>query len=128
MNPRRSWNSSSLSSFDPSLRAWVDRTEREEGDQQDQLPQPPAAQAKSEVRADAIRPLHVHFPDEALADMKRRTAATRWPEREIVSDQSQVVQLATVQALARYWTSKCDWRRGEPRTRARKTAEGHWIM
>lgn len=61
------------------------------------------AQAKTEGSAHAIRPFRVHFPDEALADLKRRIAATRWPERETVTDQSQGVQLATTQKLARYW-------------------------
>jgi len=68
----------------------------------------PAAQAhrNAEGNADAIRPFHVHFSDEALADLKRRIAATRWPAREVVSDQSQGVQLATVQKLARYWETE----------------------
>jgi pimeloyl-ACP methyl ester carboxylesterase len=67
---------------------------------------------------DAIRPFHVHFSDEALADMKRRIAATRWPERETVSDQSQGVPLATMQKLARYWATDYDWRRAEARLNA----------
>jgi pimeloyl-ACP methyl ester carboxylesterase len=66
----------------------------------------------------AIRPFHVHFPDEALADLKRRIAATRWPEREIVTDQSQGVQLATVQKLARYWETEYDWRKCEAKLNA----------
>src|SRR5215831_9507056 len=61
------------------------------------------AQAKTEGGADAIRPFTVHVPDEALTDLKRRVAATRWPARETVTDQSQGVPLATVQQLARYW-------------------------
>src|SRR5258706_1914693 len=64
-------------------------------------------------KQDAIRPFHVHFPDEALADLKHRIAATRWPDREIVADQSQGVQLATVQKLARYWGTDYDWRKCE---------------
>jgi hypothetical protein len=55
--------------------------------------------------ADAIKPFRVHFPDEALADLKHRIAATRWPDKEIVTDQSQGVQLATIQKLARYWAT-----------------------
>src|SRR5450631_4048087 len=50
-------------------------------------------QAKTEGGADAIRPFRVHFPDEALADLKRRIKATRWPDRETVADDSQGVQL-----------------------------------
>ncbi|HSC06700.1 MAG TPA: epoxide hydrolase, partial [Steroidobacteraceae bacterium] len=76
------------------------------------------AQAQTEGGADAIRPFHVHFPDEALADLKRRIAATRWPEREIVTDQSQGVQLATVQKLARYWGTEYDWRKCEVKLNA----------
>ena len=68
---------------------------------------------KSPTEGDAVRPFRVHFPDEALADLKRRIAATRWPEREIVPDQSQGVQLATVQKLARYWETEYDWRKCE---------------
>src|SRR4051794_28072682 len=55
---------------------------------------PSAAKAKASGADDLIRPFHVHFPDEALADLKRRVNATRWPDREIVPDQSQGVQLA----------------------------------
>jgi hypothetical protein len=54
-------------------------------------------------RATGIRPFHVDVPEEALDDLRRRIAATRWPEKETVEDQSQGVQLATIQALARYW-------------------------
>src|SRR6185295_6236170 len=75
-----------------------------------------AQQANSDTTA--IRPFHVHFPDEALADLKRRIAATRWPEREIVTDQSQGVQLATVKKLARYWETEYDWRKCEAKLNA----------
>ena len=77
----------------------------------------PATPAKTNG-AEAIRPFRVHYPDEALADLKRRIAATRWPEREIVTDQSQGVQLATMQKLARYWASEYDWRKCEARLNA----------
>src|SRR6266850_1155872 len=72
-----------------------------------------AAEAKAEGGAEAIRPFSVHVPDEALADLKRRIAATRWPEREMVADQSQGVQLATIQKLASYWATNYDWRKVE---------------
>jgi pimeloyl-ACP methyl ester carboxylesterase len=65
-----------------------------------------------------IRPFHVDVPDEELDDLRRRVAATRWPEKETVGDQSQGVQLATLQALARYWTSEYDWRQCEARLNA----------
>jgi pimeloyl-ACP methyl ester carboxylesterase len=63
--------------------------------------------------ARAIRPFHVDMPDETLAEMRRRIAATVWPERETVPDSSQGVPLATMQELARYWASDYDWRRCE---------------
>jgi hypothetical protein len=76
--------------------------------------QPQGASRARVAEADAVRlfPVH-HFPDEALADLKRRIVATRWPEKETVTDASQGVQLATTQALARYWTTDYDWRRVE---------------
>ena len=60
-----------------------------------------------------IRPFRVEMPDEAIADLRRRVAAWRPPEREPVDDQSQGVQLATVRALANYWATEYDWRRCE---------------
>ena len=57
-----------------------------------------------------IRPYQVDTPDEAIADLRRRIAATRWPSRELVADRSQGVQLATLRALARYWAADYDWR------------------
>src|ERR1700687_2478457 len=77
-----------------------------------------AAQAKTEGGADASRPFKVHYSDEELADLKRRIAATRWPDREIVTDQSQGVPLATVQKLARYWANDYDWRKCEAKLNA----------
>ena len=62
-----------------------------------------------------IRPFPFEVPEAALADLRRRINATRWPERETVTDHSQGVQLATMQKLARYWATDYDWRkvRGE---------------
>ena len=65
-----------------------------------------------------IRPFRVDTPDEAIADLRRRIAATRWPPRELVADRSQGVQLATIQELARYWTTDYDWRACEARLNA----------
>ena len=56
----------------------------------------------------AVRPFHVEFPDEAIDDLRRRIAAMRWPQKEPVDDLSQGVQLATIQALARYWEKEYD--------------------
>jgi pimeloyl-ACP methyl ester carboxylesterase len=65
-----------------------------------------------------IRPFHVAVPQEDLDDLRRRILATRWPSRELVPDREQGVQLATLQELARYWTTEYDWRRCEARLNA----------
>ena len=65
-----------------------------------------------------IRPFRVEMPDEAVADLRRRIAATRWPSRELVADRSQGVQLATIQALVRHWATDHDWRACEARLNA----------
>jgi pimeloyl-ACP methyl ester carboxylesterase len=65
-----------------------------------------------------IRPFHVDIPDQALDDLRRRIAAVRWPSRELVTDRSQGVQLATIQELARYWAGDYDLRRVEARLNA----------
>jgi len=65
-----------------------------------------------------IRPFRVDVPDEAIADLRRRIAVTRWPSRELVADRSQGVQLATIRELARYWTSEYDWHACEARLNA----------
>jgi pimeloyl-ACP methyl ester carboxylesterase len=69
--------------------------------------------ATTEKSGVAIRPFHVDFPDEALEDLRRRIAATRLPSTELVTDRTQGVQLATIQELARYWTTDYDWRKFE---------------
>lgn len=66
----------------------------------------------------AIRPFRVNFPEEALVDLHRRLVATRLPERETVTDQSQGVQLATIQELACYWATGYDWRKCEAKLNA----------
>jgi pimeloyl-ACP methyl ester carboxylesterase len=65
-----------------------------------------------------IRPFHVDIPDEALEDLRRRIAATNWPEKETVADQSQGVPLAMIQKLARYWATDYDWRKCEAKLNA----------
>ncbi|MBV8860171.1 MAG: epoxide hydrolase [Acidobacteria bacterium] len=67
---------------------------------------------------DAIRPFRVQVPQAALDDLRRRIAATRWPEQETVGDRSQGVKLATMRELARYWETKYDWRKVEARLNA----------
>ena len=64
---------------------------------------------------DAIRPFSFHASEAKLADLRRRINATIWPDREQVTDTSQGVQLATTQALARYWATEYDWRKIEAR-------------
>src|SRR5262249_45325935 len=66
----------------------------------------------------ASRPLPVASSDEALEDLRRRVAATNWPEKETVGDQSQGVPLAPMQELARYWATNYDWRKVEARLHA----------
>jgi pimeloyl-ACP methyl ester carboxylesterase len=66
----------------------------------------------------SVRPFQVKVPDEAIEDLRRRIAATRWPSRELVADRSQGVQSATMQELTRYWTTEYDWRRCEARLNA----------
>ena len=65
-----------------------------------------------------IRPFRVGMPEQALADLHRRVAQTRWPSKELVADRSQGVQLATIQELARYWADDYDWRSCEARLNA----------
>ncbi|XSC43424.1 epoxide hydrolase family protein [Bradyrhizobium sp. RDT10] len=68
--------------------------------------------------ADAIRPFRVHVSEEQLADLRRRIAATRWPDRETVNDGSQGPQLAKFQEVIRYWGTDYDWRKVEARLNA----------
>ena len=72
--------------------------------------------AKDVLQATAIRPFPVaSVPEAELTDLRKRINATRWPERETVTDATQGVQLATTQALARYWATDYDWRKVEAR-------------
>ncbi len=66
----------------------------------------------------SIRPFTVSFPQEEIDELRRRVAATRWPEKETVTDASQGVQLATMQKLARYWATDYDWRKCEAALKA----------
>ncbi len=81
---------------------------------------PSATQEGSERATDktAIRPFRVTVPEAELTELRRRINATTWPERETVTDASQGVQLATIQALARYWATEYDWRACEARLNA----------
>jgi pimeloyl-ACP methyl ester carboxylesterase len=88
--------------------------------EEDTMTQTSATQRGSEQTADktAIRPFQFNFPDAELTDLRRRVNATKWPERELVNDASQGVQLATMQKLARYWGTDYDWRKGEAKLKA----------
>ena len=77
-----------------------------------------ASAAPHQRTAQAIRPFQMNVPEAELTELRRRINATRWPERETVQDASQGVQLATTQALARYWATEYDWRRCEAQLNA----------
>jgi pimeloyl-ACP methyl ester carboxylesterase len=77
--------------------------------------QPPSGQTADKT---AIRSFHVDVPEAELTELRRRINATRWPEGETVTDASQGVQLATTQALARYWATEYDWRKCEAKLNA----------
>ena len=89
-------------------------------DQANQLLDEPGAGSASKAasNASAVRPLRVSFPESDLAELRQRVNATRWPDRETVTDASQGVQLSTVHRLARYWATEYDWRRCEERLNA----------
>jgi pimeloyl-ACP methyl ester carboxylesterase len=79
-----------------------------------------AATTGTEQAADknSIRPFQFNFSDAEITDLRRRINGTKWPERELVNDASQGVQLATMQKLARYWGTDHDWRKGEAKLKA----------
>ena len=66
----------------------------------------------------AIRPFHFEALEADLVDLRNRIKATKWPERELVTDASQGVQLATMQKLAQYWANSYDWRKCEAKINA----------
>jgi len=72
----------------------------------------------SAAEVDAVRPFHIKTPKEAVVDLRKRISATKFPERETVTDASQGVQLATVQKLAQYWATEYDWYKCEARLSA----------
>jgi pimeloyl-ACP methyl ester carboxylesterase len=77
-----------------------------------------ASDLATAVEDKTIRPFRVDVPQEALVDLRRRIAATRWPDRETVDDQSQGIQLAKLQELVRYWGTGYDWRKAEAKLNA----------
>ena len=77
-----------------------------------------ASTRRAAVEDQSIRPFKVQVPQAALDNLRRRIAATQWPEKETVADPSQGVQLATMQELARYWAKDYDWRKAEAKLNA----------
>ena len=77
-----------------------------------------ASSARRSTEGTSLRPFTVHFPQGSLDNLRRRIAATQWPEKETVADQSQGVPLATMQELARYWATDYDWRTVEAKLNA----------
>ena len=76
------------------------------------------AGALEAAEGDVIRPFRVNIPDEQLVDLRRRIAATRWPDRETVTDGSQGIRLAKIQEIVRYWGTSYDWRQAEAKLNA----------
>jgi pimeloyl-ACP methyl ester carboxylesterase len=77
-----------------------------------------SARAEGAARGNAIRPFRIDVPEVELTELRRRISETRWPGRETVADESQGVQLATIQELARYWATDYDWRKCEAKLNA----------
>ncbi|MCW3477284.1 epoxide hydrolase N-terminal domain-containing protein [Limobrevibacterium gyesilva] len=77
----------------------------------------PVGAAKA-AEGDAIRPFRVNIPEEELVDLRGRIAATRWPDRETVNDQSQGIRLAKLQESVRFWETDYDWRKAETKLNA----------
>src|SRR5918999_1645043 len=77
-----------------------------------------AATVRTTAEANAVRPFRVNVSDDAVADLRRRLQATRWPTKELVKDRSQGVQLATLKELTRYWATEYDWRNAEAKLNA----------
>ena len=75
-------------------------------------------QAETPMTHPEVRPFRIDVPEEDLVDLRRRIAATQWPEKETVADESQGVPLATIQELARYWATDYDWRKCEAKLNA----------
>ena len=77
-----------------------------------------AGTRSAEANGEGVNPFSVNFPEDQLDDLRRRVAATRWPDKETVTDDTQGVQLATIQKLAKHWATDYDWRKMEARLNA----------
>ena len=121
LNSRRSFLALSAAAGAAGLAAFTGRGRAETRPTSDSPPStnnPVAAASIAGADGMPIRPFRVGVPDAALADLRRRIAATKWPSRELVADASQGVQLATMRKLARYWQSDYDWRKLEAKLNA----------
>jgi hypothetical protein len=78
----------------------------------------PATSGAAPAEDKAIRPFHINVPEAALVDLRQHVKATRWPDKETVTDRSQGVQLAKIQALVKYWGTDYDWRKAEAKLNA----------
>src|SRR3954471_7505771 len=74
--------------------------------------------AETTMNPPPVNLFRIDVPEEELVDLRQRIAATRWPEKEPVADQSQGVQLSTIQELAHYWAEEYDWRKCEAKLNA----------
>ncbi|HYO84089.1 MAG TPA: epoxide hydrolase N-terminal domain-containing protein [Bryobacteraceae bacterium] len=81
-------------------------------------PYAPRARSDSPAAHASIRPFRFRIPQPVLTDLRRRLAATRWPDQETVPDRSQGVQLKTIKELVRYWQTAYDWRKAEAKLNA----------
>ena len=86
------------------------------------------ATQRSSEQANAIRPFRVNVSEAELTELRRRINATKWPERETVTDATQGVQLATMQNLARYWGTDYDWRKCEAKLNGLPPCLNNWKM
>jgi pimeloyl-ACP methyl ester carboxylesterase len=82
------------------------------------LPAPLPVELDAAAEDNTIRSFHIDVPEDELAELRRRIAATRWPSKELVADRSQGVQLGPLQELARYWATDYDWRKAEAKLNA----------
>jgi hypothetical protein len=115
-SPPGSSRSSSLLKCEPHSGHCADERAREEEAMEQQ--KTTSAEPVTIVADTSVRPFRVEIPQEAVDDLRRRIADTRWPHKELVPDRSQGVQLATLQELARYWANDYDLRRLESRLNA----------
>jgi Epoxide hydrolase N terminus len=86
---------------------------------------PGYAQSSPAVEDDSVRPFHINIPEEQIVELRQRIAATRWPDKELVNDESQGIRLAEMQALVHYWGTAYNWRKGEAKPRAVTSQPGN---